>query len=431
MLLDRLVASLDKPMTDREGALRTLRKGFNVAGLGTGSAKFDMMQARPETTLNPATLARYAANRLRVMRQVHYGDGNKSIDLVFFLNGVPVATAEVKTENTQTVENAKQQYRERVLQPKGKKPFALLGNGTRALVHFAVSEDEVWMTTKLDGPKTRFLPFNRGTEDGGAGNALNPNGQKTAYFWEQVLQRDAWLAILSRFIWISESRSKDESLRQMRSYTLIFPRCHQCDVVEKLGQAVTVPDPDRRFLIQHSAGSGKTSSIAWTAHRMARLQVDNKKLFDTVIVVTDRNVLDAQLQEAIRQIDTDSQSIVATIDDKTIRESGTGSKSGALAQALESGKLIIVVTIQTFPFILDQLQSADVFAGKKFAVIADEAHSSQSGQTAAKLKSVLTTEQQEELDETGEVEVDAEQMMIDRLLRDEMKARASHEGIKI
>ncbi|WP_205677663.1 type I restriction endonuclease subunit R [Brevibacterium aurantiacum] len=429
MLMDRLVASLDKPMTDREGALRTLRKGFNVAGLGAGSVKFDMMQARPETTLNPATLARYEANRLRVMRQVHYGDGNKSIDLVFFLNGVPVATAEVKTENTQTVENAKAQYKARSLGAKGKKHFALLGNGTRALVHFAVSEEEVWMTTKLDGGKTRFLPFNRGTEDGGAGNALNPQGQRTAYFWEQVLQRDAWLAILSRFIWISESRTKDQSGRQKRSYTLIFPRFHQWDVVEKLGRAVIAPDPDRRFLIQHSAGSGKTNSIAWTAHRMARLQVENQKLFDTVIVVTDRNVLDAQLQEAIRQIDTDSQSIVATIDDKTIRESGTGSKSGALAQALESGKLIIVVTIQTFPFILDQIQGTDVFAGKKFAVIADEAHSSQSGQTAAKLKSVLTTEQQEELDETGEVEVDAEQMMIDRMLRDEMKARASHEGI--
>lgn len=429
MLLDRLVASLDKPMTDREGALRTLRKGFNVAGLGAGSAKFDMMQARPETSLNPATIARYEANRLRVMRQVHYGDGNKSIDLVFFLNGVPVATAELKTENTQTVENAKAQYKARSQGTKGKKPYALLGNGTRALVHFAVSEDEVWMTTKLDGGKTRFLPFNRGTEDGGAGNALNPRGQRTSYFWEQVLQRDAWLAILSRFIWISEARTKNQHGRQKHSYTLIFPRFHQWDVVEKLGRAVTAPDPDRRFLIQHSAGSGKTNSIAWTAHRMARLQVDDKKLFDTVIVVTDRNVLDAQLQEAIRQIDTDSQSIVATIDDKTIRESGTGSKSGALAQALESGKLIIVVTIQTFPFILDQIQGTDVFAGKKFAVIADEAHSSQSGQTAAKLKSVLTTEQQEELDETGEVEVDAEQMMIDRMLRDEMKARASHEAI--
>lgn len=429
MLLDRLTASLDKPMTDREGALRTLRKGFNVAGLGAGSAKFDMMQARPETTLNPATLARYDANRLRVMRQVHYGDGNKSIDLVFFLNGIPVATAEVKTENTQTVENAKAQYRARSLGAKGKKPYALLGNGTRALVHFAVSEDEVWMTTKLDGPNTRFLPFNRGTEDGGAGNALNPNGQRTAYFWEQVLQRDAWLAILSRFIWISESRAKDQTGRQKRSYTLIFPRFHQWDVVEKLESAVTAPEPDRRFLIQHSAGSGKTNSIAWTAHRLARLQVDNKKLFDSVIVVTDRNVLDAQLQEAIRQIDTDNQSIVATIDDKTIRDSGTGSKSGALAQALESGKLIVVVTIQTFPFILDQLQSTDAFTGKKFAVIADEAHSSQSGQTAAKLKSVLTTEQQEELAETGEVEVDAEQMMINRMLSNELKARASHEGI--
>ncbi|MFC7463894.1 type I restriction endonuclease subunit R [Brachybacterium sp. GCM10030252] len=435
MLLDRLTASLDKPMTDREGALRSLRKGFNVAGLGAGSAKFDMMQARPETSLNPSTQARYEANRLRVMRQVHYGDGNNSIDLVFFLNGVPVATAEVKTENTQTVEDAKQQYRERVLQPKGKKPFALLGNGTRALVHFAVSEDEVWMSTKLDGPKTRFLPFNRGTEDGGAGNPLNPNGQKSAYFWEQVLQRDAWLAILSRFIWISESRSKDQSGRQKRSYTLIFPRFHQWDVVRKLEAAVTTPEPDRRFLIQHSAGSGKTNSIAWTAHRLARIQVGNKKLFDTVIVVTDRNVLDAQLQEAIRQIDTDNQSIVATIDDKAIREYAalredySASKSGALGHAIESGKLIVVVTVQTFPFVLDKLQNAEEFKKKKFAVIADEAHSSQSGQTAAKLKSVLSDEQLGELAETGEVEVDAEQMMIDQMLSSEMKARATHEGI--
>ena len=435
MLLDRLVASLDKPMTEREGALRTLRKGFNVAGMGAASAKFDMMQARPETTLNPATLARYDANRLRVMRQVHYGDGNKSIDLVFFLNGVPVATAEVKTENTQTVEDAKQQYRERVLQPKGKKAFALLGNGTRALVHFALSEDEVWMTTKLDGLKTRFLPFNRCTEDGGAGNALNPHGQRTAYFWEQVLQRDAWLALLSRFIWISESRTKDESGRQRRNFTLIFPRFHQWDVVEKIERAVTAPDPDRRFLIQHSAGSGKTNSIAWTAHRLARLQVENKKLFDSVIVVTDRNVLDAQLQEAIRQIDTDGQSIVTTIDDKTIREyaamheDNTASKSGALGHALESGKLIIVVTIQTFPFILGKLQDADAFKGKRFAVIADEAHSSQSGQTASKLKSVLTSEQREELEDAGEVEVDAEQIMVNQMLTDDMAARATHEGI--
>ncbi|MGO1665202.1 MAG: type I restriction endonuclease subunit R [Micrococcaceae bacterium] len=435
MLLDRLVKGLDKPMTDREGALRTLRKGFNIAGLGAGSAKFDMMQAKPETSLNPTTQAKYEANRLRVMRQVHYGDGNKSIDLVFFLNGVPVATAELKTENTQTVENAKQQYRERIIKPKGKKPFALLGNGTRALVHFAVSEDEVWMTTKLDGPRTRFLPFNRGTEDGGAGNPLNPNGQKTAYFWEQVLQRDAWLAILSRFIWISESRTRDNNGRQKRSYTLIFPRFHQWDVVEKLERAVTAPNPDRRFLIQHSAGSGKTNSIAWLAHRLARLQVNNEKIFDTVIVVTDRNVLDAQLQEAIRQIDTDNQSIVATIDDKAIREyanlseGNTASKSGALGHAIESGKLIVVVTIQTFPFILDKIQNASELKARKFAIIADEAHSSQSGNTAAQLKSVLTDEQKDELAETGEVEVDVEQMMINKMLSHEMAARATHEGI--
>lgn len=435
MLLDRLVASLDKPMTDREGALRSLRRGFNVAGLGAGSAKFDLMQARPETTLNPATLARYAANRLRVMRQVHYGDANKSIDLVFFLNGIPVATAEVKTENTQTVENAKAQYKARALGAKGKKPYALLGNGTRALVHFAVSEDEVWMTTKLDGPRTRFLPFNRGAEDGGAGNPLNPDGQRTAYFWDQVLQRDAWLAILSRYIWISESRTKDQTGRQKRDYTLIFPRFHQWDVVQKLEKAVLASAPDRRYLIQHSAGSGKTNSIAWLAHRLARLQVDNKKLFDNVIVVTDRKVLDAQLQEAIRQIDTDNQSIVATIDDKAIRDyaaldkDNSASKAGALGHAIASGKLIIVVTVQTFPFVLEKLQDPEMFKGKRFAVIADEAHSSQSGQTASKLKSVLSAEQQDELEETGEVEVDAEQMMVNQMLRHEMKARATHEDV--
>lgn len=435
ILLDRLVTSLNKPITDREGALRTLRKGFNVAGLGAGSAKFDMMQAKPETTLNPTTMARYEANRLRVMRQVHYGDGNKSIDLVFFINGVPVATAELKTENTQSVEIAKQQYKDRIIHPKGKRPFALLGNGSRALVHFAVSEDEVWMTTKLDGPKTRFLPFNRGTEDYGAGNALNPGGQKTAYFWEQVLQRDAWLAILSRFILISESRSKDSSGREKRSYTLIFPRYHQWDVVQKLERAVVAPDPDRRFLIQHSAGSGKTNSIAWTAHRLARLQVENKKLFDTVIVVTDRNVLDAQLQEAIRQIDSDNQSIVGTIDDQAVREyanmdeENKASKSGALAHALESGKLIVVVTIQTFPFILRQMQDPEAFKGRKFAVIADEAHSSQSGNTATELKKVLTSEQEEELNDGGEVQVDAEQLIVNQLLSDEQAARATHEGV--
>lgn len=435
MLLDRLVSSLDKPMTDREGALRTLRKGFNVAGMGAGSAKFDMMQARPETTLNPSTLARYEANRLRVMRQVRYGYGNNSIDLVFFLNGVPVATAELKTENTQSVEIAKQQYKDRVVQPKGKKAFALLGNGSRALVHFAISEDEVWMTTKLDGPKTRFLPFNRGTEEHGAGNPLNRTGQKTAYFWEEVLQRDAWLSILSHFIWISESRTKDANGRERRSYTLIFPRYHQWDVVEKLERAVTAPEPNRRFLIQHSAGSGKTNSIAWTAHRLARLHVDNRKLFDTVIVVTDRNLLDAQLQEAIRQIDSDNRAIVGTIDDQAVREyanmddENKASKSGALAHALGSGKLIVVVTIQTFPFILKQMQDPDAFVGKKFAVIADEAHSSQSGNTTTKLKQVLTSEQEDELADSGEVQVDAEQLMVNHLLSDDLAARATHEGV--
>jgi type I restriction enzyme R subunit len=423
-LLDRLVAELNKPMPNG-GALKVLRNGFKVSGAGAGTAKLSMMQRRPESTRNKTTLAHYAANRLRVMQQVHYGEGGNSIDLVFFVNGIPVATAEVKTENTQKVGYAIEQYkRDRLPQVKNRK-HALLGEGTRALVHFAVSEDEVWMTTKLDGQRTRFLPFNMGDEDGGAGNPLNPDGRKTDYLWKRVLHRDAWLAILGRFIWVKKERKRDKDTgRETLDHTLRFPRFHQWEVVEKIGAAVVEEGAGKRYLIQHSAGSGKTDSIAWSAHRLARIQVNNEKIFQSVIVVTDRNVLDAQLQEAITQIDEDNSSIVATINEKTVRESGSGSKSGALANALANGKLIIVVTIQTFPFVLDQLQKGEAFAGKTFAVIADEAHSSQSGQTAAKLKSVLTTEQQAELEETGEVEVDVEQM-----IANEMANRVRHDNV--
>ena len=424
LLLDRLVKELDKPMPSG-GALKVLRKGFKASGSTSGTATLSMMQMRPESTLNQTTIERYNKNRLRVMRQVHYAGDQRSIDLVFFVNGIPVATAEVKTENTQTIANAIAQYRyDRLPQEKSKK-HALLTDGARALVHFAVSEDEVWMTTKLTGTSTRFLPFNRGDEDGGAGNPLNPEGQKTDYLWKRVLQRDAWLAILGRFIWVKKDRTTDKKTgRVSLVHTLRFPRFHQWEVVEKIGAAVTEEGAGNRYLIQHSAGSGKTDSIAWSAHRLARLQVNNEKVFQSVIVVTDRNVLDAQLQEAITQIDDENKDIVATINEQTIRESSAGSKSGALAEALAKGKLIIVVTIQTFPFVLDQLQSGEVFSGKTFAVIADEAHSSQSGQTAAKLKSVLTNDQLAELEETGEVEVDVEQM-----IANEMTNRVHHENV--
>ncbi|MCV7316641.1 type I restriction endonuclease subunit R [Mycolicibacillus parakoreensis] len=403
-LLDRVVKVLDTPLDNGGGTLNVLRKGFSHL-----AAKFQMCVFKPETTLNEKRNADYAAVRLRVMRQAHFSTADRrSVDLVFFVNGLPVATAELKTDFTQTVADAINQYKTSrlpkdpgtgIVQP-------LFVSGARALVHFAVTNDEVWMTTKLAGDKTHFLPFNRGTEEGGAGNPSNPEGSRTAYLWERVLQRDAWLNILGRLMYIKhESRTDPITGKTSRSATLRFPRFHQWEAVTELTAAVTAEGVGERYLIQHSAGSGKTDSIAWTAHRMARLQVDNQKVFDSVIVVTDRNVLDAQLQDAIKQIDNDA-GIVVAIDRDEAAKAG-GSKSGMLAKALTDGKLIIVVTIQTFPFAMAEIRRNKGLKGKRFAVIADEAHSSQSGQVAAKLKAVLTAEELQEIAEGAEIDVEA------------------------
>jgi type I restriction enzyme R subunit len=403
-LLDRLVKVLDTSLDNGGGTLNLLRKGFSHL-----AAKFQMCVFKPESTLNEKRNADYAAARVRVMRQVHFSTADhRSVDLVFFVNGLPVATAELKTDFTQTVSDAITQYKTSrlpkdlgtgVLQP-------LFDSGARAPVHFAVSNDEVWMTTKLAGNTTHFLPFNRGAEDGGAGNPLNPTGSKSAYLWERVLQRDAWLNILGRLMYIKHESSTDPiSGKTTKSSSLRFPRFHQWEAVTELTAAVTAEGVGKRYLIQHSAGSGKTDSIAWTAHRMARLQVDDQKVFDSVIVVTDRNVLDAQLQDAIKQIDND-QGIVVAIDRDEAAKAGA-SKSGLLAKALTDGKLIIVVTIQTFPFAMDEIRKNKGLKGKTFAVIADEAHSSQSGQIASKLKSVLTAEEVKEIEEGGEIDVQA------------------------
>ncbi|MGW6655600.1 type I restriction endonuclease subunit R [Rhodococcus sp. NPDC055024] len=403
-LLDRVVKILDTPLENGGGTLNLLRKGFSHL-----SAKFQMCVFRPESTLNEKRNAEYASVRLRVMRQVHFSTAdNRSVDLVFFVNGLPVATTELKTDFTQTVTDAITQYRTSRLpkDPGTGKAQPLFVSGARALVHFAVSNDEVWMTTKLAGGKTYFLPFNRGTEDGGAGNPLNPNGSRTSYLWERVLQRDAWLNILGRLMYIKhESNTDPISGKTSKSSTLRFPRFHQWEAVSELTATVTAEGVGKRYLIQHSAGSGKTDSIAWTAHRMARLQVENKKVFDSVIVVTDRNVLDAQLQDAIKQIDND-QGIVVAIDRDEAARAG-GSKSGLLAKSLTDGKLIIVVTIQTFPFAMEEIRKNKGLKGKKFAVIADEAHSSQSGQVAGKLKAVLTAEELQDIKDGGDIDVEA------------------------
>jgi len=420
-VLDRLVKVLDTPLEAGGGTLNALRKGFSHI-----SARFDLAQFRPESTLNPATVERYQKMRLRVMRQVHYSTATQhSLDLVLFVNGLPVATLELKTDFTQAITDAIAQYKKNrpVKDPATGKPQPLFGFGTRALVHFAVSNDEVWMTTKLAGDKTYFLPFNRGALDGGAGNPPATGGKSaTSYLWEQIFDRDHWLAILGRFMHLDTATSRDPISGEIKkSTTLLFPRFHQWDAVTRLTRAVSSEGAGHRYLIQHSAGSGKTNSIAWTAHRLARLQVDNEKVFDSVIVVTDRTVLDAQLQDAIKQIDNDA-GIVTAIDIDEARRQGATSKSGLLAKALTSGKLIIVVTIQTFPFAMAEIRQNAGLRGKRFAVIADEAHSSQTGQTATKLKAVLSAEEVKELEDGGEIDVEA-------LLAGEASERAESSNI--
>jgi type I restriction enzyme R subunit len=291
------------------------------------------------------------------------------------------------------VGDAVDQYRfDRHPQPKGGRAEPLLGFPGGALVHFAVSQGEVMMTTRLQGAATRFLPFNRGNA-GGAGNAPNPEGFATSYLWEQVWARDSWLEILGRYL-----IGKRDERKQLAS--VIFPRYHQLDATRKLVADVLANGAGQRYLIQHSAGSGKTNSIAWSAHFLADLHdADNRKLFDSVLVVSDRNVLDAQLQEAIFDFER-TTGVVATI------TGSSGSKRSELKNALDGGKKIIVCTIQTFPAAMAAAQDLAATEGKSFAVIADEAHSSQTGEAAAKLKQLLSAQELAELQDDGEVDTE-------------------------
>jgi len=407
VLLDRLRASLDA-----QGTLAVLRHGIDLLGL---KQKPRLARFKPANALNTELLADFQANRLRVVRQVRYSLHHQNcLDLVLFLNGIPVATVELKTDFTQSVADAVDQYRfDRQPKPKGQaaaEPLLSFPNG--ALVHFAVSNDEVRMTTRLNGPATDFLPFNLGNE-GGAGNPPSPltplpsgegnkaAGHRTAYLWRDVWDRESWLEILGRYL---VTRRNDK--QQMTG--LIFPRFHQLDGTRKLVEAILREGPggsflihrfpySGKYLIQHSAGSGKTNSIAWTAHFLADLHDEHdQKLFDTVLVVSDRNVLDAQLQEAIFDFER-TKGVVATI------TADNGSKSGQLAQALAGGKKIVVCTLQTFPHALKLIEELTATQGKRFAVIADEAHSSQTGEAAAKLKAVLSAEELAELNDGGDI----------------------------
>ena len=408
-LLERLRDALDK-----QGTLAVLRQGFDVLGL---RRKVTVAQFRPALGLNPDILAKYEANRLRVVRQVKYSLHNEnSIDVVLFLNGLPMATIELKTDFTQSVEDAVDQYRyDRLPQMKGKPPEPLLSFPGGALVHFAVSNKHVKMATKLAGPKTFFLPFDKG-DHGAAGNPVDGKGHPTRYLWEEVFERESWLDILGRYL-VAE-KDKKKNLK-----TVIFPRYHQLDATRKLQAKILEEGPGGKFLIQHSAGSGKTKSIAWTAHFLADLHKqtsdgDSVKVFDSVLVVSDRNVIDGQLQDEIDAFER-TAGVVATITSKD------GSKSAALAGALSGTKKIVVCTIQTFPFALEAVQEMAATQGKKFCVIADEAHSSQTGEAASKLKQVLAAQgEAAEPDEEGVVEIDSEEM-----LAAFMAARAASEGI--
>lgn len=401
-LLDRVRRQID----DR-GTLDVIRHGIEMVGV---RGMISLAQFKPAMGMNPDIIAAYQANRLRVVRQLRYSVANENcFDLALFLNGIPLATVELKTNFTQSITDAIDQYRfDRLPRPKGGNPEPLLSFPGGALVHFAVSNSEVHMTTKLAGPATRFLPFNRGAQ-GGAGNPLNERGHRTSYLWEEVWERESWLEIIGRYLVAQRDTKRAIS-------GIIFPRYHQLDATRKLRAAVRAEGSGGKYLIQHSAGSGKTNSIAWAAHFLADLHTDaDEKLFSTVIVVSDRNVIDAQLQDALFGFER-TMGVVATI-----RSEG-GAKSGQLAEALAQGKKIIVCTIQTFPFALEAVRDLAATQGKRFAVIADEAHSSQTGEAAKKLKQLLSPEEIAELQDGGEASAED-------ILTAQMAARAGDSGV--
>ncbi len=341
--------------------------------------------------MNPDTLALYGKNVLSVTRQLYYGtEHSKSLDLALFLNGLPIITSKLKNPlSGQTVDNARKQYK------KDRDHRELLFEFTkRTLVHFAVDQDLVYMTTRLSGDKTHFLPFNLG-DNGHAGNPLAADGgYRTSYLWHEVWQRDSLLDILGRFMHLQVDEKRiltDDGIRKITKETMIFPRYHQLDCVRRLIGHARANGPGRNYLIQNSAGSGKSNSIAWLANHLSSLHDEaDKKIFDTVIVVTDRRLLDQQLQNTIYQFEH-KQGVVQKIDEDTRQ----------LVQALANGTPIVITTLQKFPFISETLEKLreDAHPGitistkeRRFAVIVDEAHSSQSGESATILKGVLNAD---------------------------------------
>ncbi len=409
--LDKLqsqLAKADQQATDKQlrtfGTLGVLRHE-----LRDKSASFKLCQFKPDSDLNPDTLAMYEGNILRIVPELTYSPyatkehleatGTQAkkwrIDLVLFLNGIPIVTMELKSEFKQACDNAVRQYQKTRLpidkDTKKREPLLTFKRG--ALVHFAVSQFEAKMCTKLEGDDTRFFEFNRGTKDGGRGNDVPEDLERyaTDYLWNEVLAPDNLLRILGRFIHLEIQTEEDWEGHKHKKESLIFPRYHQWDLVTRLIDATKREGPGQKYLAQHSAGSGKSNSIAWTAHQLQALKKpDGHDVFASVIVITDRTVLDSQLQDTISQFEH-KDGVVGRIN----RDEGQGSKSEKLAAALETSQRIIIVTLQTFPHVLKAIESSTRLADRCYAIIADEAHSSQTGATAQKLKEVLMVEEGE------------------------------------
>lgn len=374
---------------ERDGTVYVLRNGFQMAGYQTITCSGHYPDDPRLDSLKKA----YNANILRAMHQVHYQTaGNKSLDLVFFVNGIAVATAEIKTDFTQSVQDAILEYQNerRPVEPGTKRKNPLLAYKRGAVVHFAISEDEIYMCTNLEPKMPHFLPFNRG-DNGHAGNPPMKDGDNdypTGYFWNDILKRENWIRIFHDFIFEEVSKKEDAQGRLKDSYTQIFPRYHQWHCVTSCINDVKANGVGQRYLIEHSAGSGKTETISWTAHELINVRdTEGNKLFSSVIVVTDRVGLDSNIKNTIKQLRR-LPGLIAMIGGEGDKRSASA-KNKELAQALHEKREIIVVTLQTFPYALDTIAKDTALTGCNFAVLIDEAHSSQTGSFAGKMKTAL------------------------------------------
>lgn len=375
-LLDRIVSLLNK-----RGTISVVRDGVDMAGIGS----LVMSQAMSDDAeMNPDIRRRCEANILRVVQQVHFSTtSEESIDLVLFVNGIPVATIEVKTNFTQSVDAAVEEYKTKRI-PSPSKPLLVPERG--AIVHFAMSETDIKMTTKLEGNNTFFLPFNKGWNGHATNAPATPEAPyPVAYFWEEVAQKGPWLDIWHHFVFVERDKSKKEVKTK-----LVFPRFHQWRAVTKIVADASVNGPGMTYLIEHSPGSGKTKTITWTAFRLTELRKGAKFLFDSVIIVTDRTILDKQLVDAVRAFNRTPGLVSAIGAEKKQASDGRTSKSALLADELSKGKRILTVTLQTFPHAMEEIIQNTKLAGKSFAVIIDEAHNSQTGSNTTKLKTSLS-----------------------------------------